>query len=621
MSKVTEPALAQLAVAVIERPHDVDVKVLSDVAGRYFCEALGLSEDVAREDGRRFVEVMAKRSGVFIQRGNSCDFVHPTFRDYLAARAYVRKWEFDLESQASAFIKTHWRDIAIRGALLFILSLLSDQGVDVSDLLEPITRLPQHARFSGLALVEGVTANEGLSNYIVDHLLDLARAGTRWEAVYAFSLLGQLQGNQRAVDGLLILSYDDNVESWKQIRAGEALRNLGEGEKLLAFAQNTGVGDWQRLKAVEVLVELGQTDEAARGYLGLALNEEVDFWTRAKATEALGRIDRCDDLLRLSRDTTLDVGIRIQVVKTLAGLNLATELRELTQDVTVGDPVRLAVAQELWQLDQRDDSTNTFLTLARAETVAADVRLSAAEALGRQGHVGEAVSILLTMANHVTATDDTREQVAKVLMDLGQVNEVVPILSGMVGGAEVDASMRVWAAFSLSELKQRGETVQACLMLALDEALESDIRVEATRALQRLGRASEAAEAYRSLIRTAQELTEMGRIDDSASILVALASDGAVDVGERERATFMLWQLDRKYEAAQACLALVCDKSLAFDMRRDAADALERMGFLNEAIQARDVLIRDTLMTEGAPTYGFEIPAELVQPEERLNAV
>lgn len=609
MSKVAKPALARLAMAAIEQPYDVDIKALSKVAATYFRKALGLSEDVARQDGRRFVEVMAKRSGVFIQRGNTYDFVHPTFRDYLAACAYVREWELDPEPQASIFIEKHWRDIAIRGVLLFILSLFSDQDVDVSSLLEPITRLPQHARFTGLALTEGIIIDQALSNYIVDHLLDLASAGTRWEGAYALSILGQLQGNQRAVEGLLALSCDANVDSWKQIRAGGALRELGEGDRLSVHAQSTDVDGWERLKAVQVLMELGQTDKAVQACLVLTCNEGVDYWIRAKAVEVLEKLGRCDDLATLAYDATLDVGVRIQVIKTLGELNLASELQKLTREIAADDAVRLAAAQELWQLGQRDDAADIFRTLARDEAVVADVRLNAAEVLGRQGRVGEAVSILLAMADHVTATSDTREQVAKVLMELGQVDKVIPILSDMIRDTKVDASMRVWATFALSELKRRDETAQACLMLALDEALESEIRLEATRALQRLGWAGEAAEAYHSLIRTAQTLTELERIDDAASILVALASDGAVDIGERERATFMLWQLDRKYQAAQACLALISDKSLAFDMRREATDALERMGFLDEAVQARDALIRDVLLTEGAHTRDLEMVA------------
>jgi predicted NACHT family NTPase len=142
VSRVAKFGLARLALAMTERP-GLTLRDLEQEAAAYLRDALRLSDDEAEAEGPRFVEVMARRSGVFTRRGEACDFIHPTFREYLAAWALVRACRkdggYDLERAweraVSRWGEERWQEVA-----LFALSLLSDAGQDVTPLVRRIWR-------------------------------------------------------------------------------------------------------------------------------------------------------------------------------------------------------------------------------------------------------------------------------------------------------------------------------------------------------------------------------------------------------------------------------------------------------------------------------------------------
>jgi GTPase SAR1 family protein len=88
---VAKFALARLALAMTEQPMQSEAS-LSQIAAAYLRDAVPLSADRAQVVGERFVRVMARRSGVFTRRGDTYDFIHPTFREYLTASALVQEY-------------------------------------------------------------------------------------------------------------------------------------------------------------------------------------------------------------------------------------------------------------------------------------------------------------------------------------------------------------------------------------------------------------------------------------------------------------------------------------------------------------------------------------------------
>ncbi len=287
--RVAKFGLAQLALAMTERP-GLTPRDLERVAAAYLRGALGLSDDEAEAEGSRFVEVMARRSGVFTRRGDACDFIHPTFREYLAAWALVRACRkdggYDLE-QAWERAVSRWGEERWREVALFALSLLSDTGQDVTPLVQRIWRKGKEGlRFAGTVLAEGVPVEESLSDSIIDALLDRARGFEGWPIF----LLGELRGFPRAGDGLLALARDGKGDQWVRLRAAEALGELGRAEGLLALARDERVDGWLRLRTAEALGTLGRAEEANPILLALARVGKGGPGVRLGAGEGV-----CDD--------------------------------------------------------------------------------------------------------------------------------------------------------------------------------------------------------------------------------------------------------------------------------------------------------------------------------------
>lgn len=85
VADLAKPALARLALAMTEHPDWMDEDRLAQVAAEYLREELHLGRDLAETRGRRFVQVMGRRSGVLLRRGGTYEWLHPTFREYLTA--------------------------------------------------------------------------------------------------------------------------------------------------------------------------------------------------------------------------------------------------------------------------------------------------------------------------------------------------------------------------------------------------------------------------------------------------------------------------------------------------------------------------------------------------------
>ena len=360
--KVAKLALAKLALAMTEQPSQVSQATLSQVAAAYLREALHRSEDEAEADGLRFVQVMARRSGVLTRRSNAYDFIHPTFREYLAAFTVVRESGQDMEQvwqrAVSRWADENWREVA-----LFALGILSDKGRDVASFIKRIWQSGAPRRilvdksgrlhFAGTTLVEQVNVDVSLSNDIIDDLLAEAKM-TWWSDTFP-TLLGELRGYQRAGEGLLVLARDAQVETGGRTRAVKALGRLGWADDLAALACDVQVNGVVREVAAKALGELGRTDEASSILLALARDVQIKARVRGQAVVALIGLRRIDNLLALARDGQMDELIRVQA------------------------------AEALGNLERAEESTQAWLALVHDEQVEAWVRVRAAEALGRLG--------------------------------------------------------------------------------------------------------------------------------------------------------------------------------------------------------------------------------------------
>ncbi len=153
VADVAKPALAHLALAMTEHPEWADEETLARVAAEYLGKELHLGNDHAAAIGRRFVKVMGRRSGVFIPVQSNLihlsahgdidgelnkkfyDWIHPTFREYMAAWWIVRECNMDVECVWKRAI-SGWASERRNTIGEFAIGILSRQNHDVTFLVE-----------------------------------------------------------------------------------------------------------------------------------------------------------------------------------------------------------------------------------------------------------------------------------------------------------------------------------------------------------------------------------------------------------------------------------------------------------------------------------------------------
>jgi hypothetical protein len=311
--------------------------------------------DARRKAGEVLNILVQQRTGLVVQRGASYDFIHPSFREYLAAAAIVqvcKSRECVWQHLISRWQDEHWREAA-----LLALGVLSEEGRDVTHLLKRILRHGEEGAlyFVGVALGEQVQVSPNFANGVIGSLLDAARRMASW--FYT----------------------------------------------------------WQRPSALTILAELRTYPLAANGLLALACDERVNERVRTQAAKALGRLSRIDEavpiLLALARDMHADAGVRQEAVETLVELDWADNLLALARDERVDAGVRQAAVESLRELGQADD----LLILARDERVNVWMRLKAAKALGELGRADEAVSIVRVLAHDERADANVRGEAQQTI--------------------------------------------------------------------------------------------------------------------------------------------------------------------------------------------------------------
>lgn len=109
---IAHRGLEQLALAAVEQPERTNQANLAQALSDYLQAELRVPEPQAATQGKRFVEVMGRRSGVFIQRGEICEWAHPAFRDFLAASGLeqqLKKTNYDYELViGERILAEHW---------------------------------------------------------------------------------------------------------------------------------------------------------------------------------------------------------------------------------------------------------------------------------------------------------------------------------------------------------------------------------------------------------------------------------------------------------------------------------------------------------------------------------
>lgn len=632
VAKVAKFALARLALAMTERTSVIPEAELFQVAAGYLRESLHLSEDEAEADGEKFVQVMARRSGVFVRRGDVYDWIHPTFREYLTADAIVRECRQDPECvwkrTVSRWAEENWREVA-----LFVLSIMSDYRHDVTDLVMRVQDDEDGLYLAAETLVEQLNVTDDLRQVVVNNLTERARKMSDLALYFGpnpVSTLEYLHGDPSVINRLLTLVLEEEVNIWVRlriveilgrlrrtndlvallcdervnqhlrVRIAELLAKLQQANKtvpiLLSSALDQNIDEEVRSRAAEVLTDLGFRNKALQAWLALARDKHVNRWTREKAIEKMRRLEWADGLLEFASDELMDWQLRELAIQNIGSLGWIDGLLKLAGDKKSNWLVRELALAHLGRMGMVEKAASIWLVLSRDRTVPLNVRIGAIDALKNLGRVDD----LLPLAQNNKERVVVRISAAKAAGELGRTGKVVPILVDLATEARTSGELRVRAAEALGELGQIDQVAPMLLALARNRQAIEEVRMRAIEALLKLGRVGDLLElvhdnelSWNVRERAAEILQERGLLEQALHAWLALMHDVTSKAEMRVQAAEVVARLGKTDEAAAVLLVLAQDDRAEAQARVKASIALDKLGYVEEGSAILLALARD----------------------------
>lgn len=227
--------LAHLALRMTEEPSDFSLDKLAEFITEFLQTEEEFTRVHARVYGKSFIEVMAQHSGIFTLHGESYDFVHPTFREYLAAVAIINDCEQELDSIYLRAV-SKWQNDDWREVILFTLGVLSDRNIVPTNLLQKILNSGEEGLyFTAEALSEGILISEAFQGKVIEELLKAACQMQLHELSWSsnpINFLVDLQSDKRATEALYTLVCNDSVSKEIRYTSIEALQAINQAEFL-----------------------------------------------------------------------------------------------------------------------------------------------------------------------------------------------------------------------------------------------------------------------------------------------------------------------------------------------------------------------------------------------------
>ncbi|AOY84250.2 HEAT repeat domain-containing protein [Moorena producens JHB] len=493
----------------------------------------------AKEEAKRFVELIRKRTGLLNEQGQDCyGFVHKTFQEYLCAQEinYQAENEYNFDIVLN-HIREHLHDSHWREVLLLLIAQQKPKNATkairavVNNKSNYEQWLHRDLLFAGNCLAEDPnnlrSTDSELLQEILERLVELEvkeRVGnkirqqvfqiicslyeTDSEAqilellkeqshqIYEERLLKyrhELGEKYQVITALLARLKDENSDV--RVSAALALGNLGKGSEaavsaLLARLQddNSFVRGW----AADALGKLGNNSETVVSTL-LARLQDNNSGVRGRAADALGKLGNSSEtvvsaLLALVQDP--DSGVRGMAADVLGELGNSSETVVSALLASLQDEdyhVRSNAADALGKLGNNSETVITAL-LARLQDEYPPVRGRAADALGELGNSSETVvnALLALLQDEHRAV---RRDAADALGNLGNSSEPI-VTTLLVLLKDKNYVVRGNAADALGKLGNSSETVINALLAGLQDD-KSYVRGNAANALGNLGNNSE----------------------------------------------------------------------------------------------------------------------------------
>jgi tetratricopeptide (TPR) repeat protein len=580
-------ALQEVARLMIESDDLVKTADVAEALTKVLAPKIGRAPDLLRPEVDRFLEIMGRRSGVFIVRGASCEWLHRTFREYLCARAFAI---IHPDSQEAISIVKNWREDQWRQVVLFSVSFWSERH-SVAPLLRRIAKLSPASLanpnpvaslyglvFAADSIAEGALVEPDLQRDIIKHLC--REAITNSEGTICVRLMAGITDDsiKRADETLrallelrklpesephfsqLIKAMVSFARDWRQDMGNAAVSDLaalGCRSELLDIANDERLHDWVRYQAARELIERGPDANASDALYRQITGKPRSATVATRILDVLGEAGASAQLLELAKSDSMDLDLRVHIAEVFDKHAMIEALGSLKVDNEADPSVR---ERALWGLLGKTPSADSHHLIGELLTCippgsANGERLVDALA-GMQNWDG-----VISVVEYPGADSSIVEGCISRLTSYDRVEE----LGHLVGSANLPFNVRLLAAEGLRKKAKAGERKDQLLRFYSEylEQKEDDLAVlkERGKLFLEVGQFAEAIGDFNILVSLDENdewsLGLRGNafrlsgqyVEAIADFDRALALDSG-DSWDLSRRAVSHWQLRHSYEAA-----------------------------------------------------------------------
>ena len=309
VAKVAKGALASLALELTRFPNAPPEK-LRQRGAKYLRSALQpISEPEAAADGAALADVLGKHSGLLVRTGDSYDFVHATFREYLSALDVAVRLRRDTKLLRGIVRAKFAKDQQV---IQFLLGILSDDPQLVRKLVKGLystSHLPRLLRSwcvlgSAWYLRRLFWIWRVEASIVVEFLADCLIQGVAIDERTRAAVLGDLHQ-------LASCREEKKFSLW--LLAADKLGRLGQPQPMAAIAGDESLPKAAREGAITWLAVFNCTGELE----ALCEDPQVNEHYRTYARCLLSSDRQTDSLVRIAGDTSVERGSRLVALSRL----------------------------------------------------------------------------------------------------------------------------------------------------------------------------------------------------------------------------------------------------------------------------------------------------------------
>lgn len=196
--------LEAIAYFMSENPQKSQIQDILPAVARTLAEHTGRPRRFfsIAETGGAFVEALGRHSSFFEVLGQTCGWIHPTFREYFTAQFLAKQLK---EGMPASEILDRASDPGWRQIMLMLLTLHGDDQ-PIDDLFSALADSgPDGALFAAQALLEGVRIGEAAAQNAVQRLVEAVRADVEISVCASLLTPGHDERNARNTTARILL--------------------------------------------------------------------------------------------------------------------------------------------------------------------------------------------------------------------------------------------------------------------------------------------------------------------------------------------------------------------------------------------------------------------------------